>query len=188
MKKLILAAAVSGVLVGCGSDDVEKALSTELSSFEARNAAEDILEATSLLVKDILAKCNITASTDTCSQSYDPDALDDFDGNEAGLKITTSNSVIMLTSNDSGKYFEYSPFLEKLRISYSSEGDLDHYLKIDISNYPSIKVDFDAHNINDDGNFGSSAETLDYDFNGTNQLSGKISVSKDDFTCSDNDC
>lgn len=42
MKKLILAAAVSGVLVGCGSDDVEKALSTELSSFEARNAAEDI--------------------------------------------------------------------------------------------------------------------------------------------------
>lgn len=186
MNKLILAAAVTGVLVGCGSDDVEEALSTELSSFEARYAAEDILEATSLLVDDILAECGITASTDTCNQSYNPEALPDFDDNDADLEITTSGSVIMLTSDDSGKYFEYSP--ANLRISYSSEGDLDHYLKIDISDYPLITVDLDAHNINDDGNFGSSAEMLDYDFNGTNQLSGDISVSEDDFTCSDNDC
>ncbi|UUM32326.1 hypothetical protein [Vibrio japonicus] len=186
MKSLILAGAVAGLLVGCGSDDVEDALSTKLSTSEAQNAAEHILEATSLLVADILSKCNITVSTSVCNQSYDPSALTDFFDNEADLQLTTSSNVIMLTSDDSGKYFEYAP--GNLRISYSSEGDLDHSLKINISNYPIITVDFDAHNINDDGNFGSSAAALDYDFNGTNKLSGDIHVSEDNFTCSDNAC
>ncbi|MEI8594205.1 hypothetical protein [Photobacterium sp. Hal280] len=75
MKKFIFAAAVAGVLVGCDSEDVEQALSSELSSSEARSAAEDILDATSLLIGDILSTCNITASTDVCNQSYDPASL-----------------------------------------------------------------------------------------------------------------
>ncbi|MEI8594204.1 hypothetical protein [Photobacterium sp. Hal280] len=112
--------------------------------------------------------------------------LSNFGDNDADLKITTNSNIIMLTSDDSGKYFKYTP--RNLKISYSSEGSLDHFLKIDISNYPVIAVSFDAHNINDDGNFGSSAGSLDYNYNGTNQLSGHIKVSEDQFTCSDNAC
>lgn len=186
MKNIIFVVIAVGVVTGCDSEDVEEALSDELLTYEARNAAEDILDATSLLVDDILSDCGISSSSDICNQSYDPSVLSDFDDNDASLNISTSSNVITLTSNDSGQYFEYTP--EDLRISYSSEGSLNHFLKIDISNYPAITVSFDAHNINNDGNFSSSADTLDYDFNGTNKLSGKVSVSEDEFTCSDNDC
>ncbi len=186
MKKFILAAAVAGVLVGCNSDDVEDALSIDLSRTEARDAAEDILDATSLLVEDILAECGIADATDVCTQDYNPAALPDFSDNDADLKITTAGQIIKLTSDDTSKYFTYDP--ADLQISYSSEDSLDHFLEIDISNYPMIEVYFDSHNINDDGNFDASAQMLDFDWNGTDQLSGDVSVSDSDLTCLDNVC
>ncbi len=186
MKKIIIAAAVTAVLAGCNAQDTEEALSIDLSSSEARNAAEDILDATSLLVEDILTQCNVSSSTDNCQKSYNPEALTDFGDNKADLNITTQAGIITVTSDDTAKYFEYKP--ENLLISYSSKGSLDHALKIDISQFPTITVDFDAHIMNDDGNFGSDATKLQYEINGRSLLSGTVNVSENTFTCSYNDC
>lgn len=186
MKKYVIAAIVTSVLAGCNAKDAEDALSTGLNSSDARDAAGDILEATSILVDDILNKCNVSSNLSDCAMNYSPESLGDFEGNDADLKITTENSVITIYSDDSGKYFQYKP--ENLRISYSSRGSLEHALKIDISNYPDITVDFDAHIINNNGNFGSRATNLEYTINGKGFLSGTVEVSEDEFTCTYNEC
>ncbi|MDV6250073.1 hypothetical protein [Vibrio sp. EA2] len=195
MKKFILAAAVAGVLAGCSADDVEDAFSTELSSTEAREAADDILAATGWLVADIVEKCELQTDPTNCAingNEYNPDEelMDVFTDRDDALNLKvvydSDKHLITLTSDNSGKYFEYDNFL---KISYSSSSSLKHKLVIDVTDVNHIIVDFDAHNIIDDKNFGSSGESLEYVQNGDiGLLTGVVRVSEDEFECISNTC
>lgn len=198
MKKFILAAAVAGVLAGCNSDDVEKALLTDLSSTQAQEAAETSADATSLIVRDILEQCDFNADpTNDCAingDTYSPNSLlisfnedtqtgvDNFEDLELKVSYDQAAQVITLSSDNSGKYLQYD---DNLEITYSNEGKLDHKLEIDVSGLATdaVLVSFDAQNImkigGDTETFRSSATDLNYDSN-SHMLEGTIVIKDKD--------
>ncbi|CAM2789030.1 hypothetical protein [Vibrio mytili] len=187
MKKFILAAAVAGVLAGCNSDDVEKALLTSLDAGETDTAAAEVANATSVIVNDVLDQCGFleaNANFDDCDiagQTYTPgvnaidfsddqtvegEEIDNF--SELELKVTydQADQVITLNTKVSGAYWQFD---NNLQTTYTNDGDsLKHELKIDVADFANTKeakVTFDAQNImdiNDVETFRSSAENIVY--------------------------
>ncbi|WP_423841076.1 hypothetical protein ONE56_16280 [Vibrio mytili] len=187
MKKFILAAAVAGVLAGCNSDDVEKALMTSLDAGETDTAAAEIADATSVIVNDVLDQCGFLEANadfgdcDIAGKTYSPKAsaigfsedqtvegeeIDDFSELELKVMYDQAAKVITLKTAVPGAYWQFD---NNLQTSYTNDDDsLKHELKIDVADFANTKeakVTFDAQNImdiNDVETFRSSATDLVY--------------------------
>ncbi|MCE0557393.1 hypothetical protein [Motilimonas sp. E26] len=197
MKKFIIAATVASILTGCSSDSVEKALLTDLSQSQAEQAAKTVVDATSLIVSDILEQCNFNYDpANDCAingKIYTPSSslikfddkqigIDNFEDLNLKVSYNQAEQVITLTSDNSGKYLQYD---NNLQTSYSSEGDLDHKLVINVAGLAtdSILVNLDAQNImeleGDSETFRSFAENVSYDSN-SQRIKGKITIKTQD--------
>ncbi|MEF1310884.1 hypothetical protein QTO01_12325 [Vibrio mytili] len=189
MKKFILAAAVAGVLAGCNSDDVEKALLTSLDAGETDTAAAEVANATSVIVNDVLDQCGFleaNANFDDCAiadeiytpsnnasdidfsddQTVEGEEIDNFSDLELKVTYDQTDQVITLKTAVPGAYWQFD---NNLQTTYTNDGDsLKHELKIDVADFANTKeakVTFDAQNImdiNDVETFRSSAENIVY--------------------------
>ncbi|MBD1576568.1 hypothetical protein HC723_08975 [Vibrio sp. S11_S32] len=183
MKKLLVATAVIALLAGCDSEDVEKAVTSNLgidfNSSTSQSYSEDVIASAEQLATLIIKNCTINSAINVNKQT-----CLNFSNSKKGklsfgktLKITQDgeNIVVNTDGNDVDDRIEYKGNHD-ISFSLHTGDGLKHNLTINDATGISPTVSFEAQYLGKDGKpFSAESTTKDgliYDLNQQKILTG----------------